>query len=308
VKLLSAVLLFVASVAANAQELDPLGSGLPASHTLSSLPKTLVAIQPQLVGDGVGSLLSMSFSMVSAAQTNTDSSSINVNLLREMGQTVWVDPDELKMGAAPMVKGYRLSYNMFEPYQPMSSEMLVFRLQYIRRDSMVAFTVRPDLSPEALVTAITAPAPKVLSPAQQASKKTMALSNVKQVCTGMFILLSDYDDVIPYGQSTAQMFELVMPYLKNNELIKSLNPNGGRLLFNMSLAGANIVDVENPAETPMVFDEQPWPDGMRLVGYADSHAKFVNQAEWDRISKNLKLKLKKNGKPLKPGQSPPVIK
>ena len=307
-KLLSAVLLFVASVAANAQELDPLGSGLPASHTLSSLPKNLIAIQPQLVDGGVGSLLSMSYSMVAGTATSSTPSPINVNLLRDMGQTVWVDRDELKSGAAEMIKAYKLSLSLFESLQSSTAETLVFRLQYIRRDSMVAFTVRPDLSPEALVTAITAPAPKVLSPARQASKKTMALSNVKQVCTGMFILLSDYDDVIPYGQSTAQMFELVMPYLKNNELIKSLNPNGGRLLFNMSLAGANIVDVENPAETPMVFDEQPWPDGMRLVGYADSHAKFVNQAEWDRISKNLKLKLKKNGKPLKPGQSPPVIK
>jgi len=308
VKLLSAVLLFVASVAANAQELDPLGSGLPASHTLSSLPKNLIAIQPQLVDGGVGSLLSMSYSMVAGTATSSTPSPINVNLLRDMGQTVWVDRDELKSGAAEMIKAYKLSLSLFESLQSSTAETLVFRLQYIRRDSMVAFTVRPDLSPEALVTAITGPAPKVFSPAQQAARKTTALSNVKQVCTGMFILLTDYDDVIPYGQSTAQMFELAMPYLKNNELVKSLNPNGGRLLFNMSLAGANIVDVENPAETPMVFDEQPWPDGMRLVGYADSHAKFVNQAEWDRISKNLKLKLKKNGKPLKPGQSPPMIK
>jgi hypothetical protein len=308
VKLLSAVLFLVAALGANAQDVDPLGSGLPASHTLSSLPKSLVAIQPQLAGDGVGSLLSMSFSMSMGSGSGQDKAGINPFLVREMSQTLWVDAEELKHETTAMLKGYKLSYSMYEPYQPMTSEMLMFRLQYVRRESMVAFTVRPDLDPENLRTAITAPAPKIMSPAQEAAKRTSALSNVKQVSTAMMILLSDTDDIFPYVQSTAQMFELTMPYMKNNELTKSMNPNGGRLLFNISLAGVSSVDLESPQDIPMVYDEKPWPDGRWLVGFADSHAKYLTQAEWDALAKNLKLKLKKHGKPLKPGQSPPVIK
>lgn len=233
---------------------------------------------------------------------------INPFLIREMSQTLWVDPEELKLQSSSLLKGYKLSYSLYEPYQAMTAEMLTFRLQYVRRESMVAFTVRPDLSPEAIRTAITAPAPKVLSPAMQAAKQTAALSNVKQVSTGMMILLADSDDIFPYVQSTAQMFDLTMPYLKNTELTKTMNPNGGRLLFNMSLAGTSATDLEAPHEVPMVYDEKPWPDGRWLVGFADTHCKFLTQKEWEKVSNALKLKLKKHGKPLKSGQAPGLIK
>ena len=301
-KLLSAFLLVCASVVSTAQELDPLGSGLPASHTLATLPKELVAIQPQLVGDSVSSLLSMSMSM-SSGYTEAKGS-INPFLIRELGQTFWVITEELKQGTGAMVKGYKLSHNPFDPFSSLTSDQLVFRLQYIRRDSMVSFVVRPDLSPENLKTAVNGPAPTVMSPPLLAAKKAAAMSNVKQIATGMMILLSDTEDIFPYAQSTAQMFDLTMPYLKNNELLKSMNPNGGRLLFNMSLAGASATEIEKPFEVPMIWDEKPWPDGKWLVAFADSHAKMLTQEEWDGLAKNLKLKLKKHGKPLKPGQTP----
>ncbi len=307
-KLFSAVLLVCASVGAFAQELDPLGSGLPASHTLATLPKNLVAIQPQLVGDGVSSLLSMSFSMSMGSGSGEAKSGVNPFLIREMGQTLWVDADELKHETRPMLKGYKLSYSIYEPYQAMTAEMLTFRLQYVRRDSMVAFTVRPDLSSEALRTAITAPAPKVMSPAMAAAKKASALSNAKQLSLAFIMQTTDNDDVFPYGQSTSQMTEYAMPYFKNAEITKSVNPNGGRILFNMCLAGSAMTDLEMPAETPMLYDELAWPDGLHLVAYVDGHAKFVTQAEWDGMAKYLKLKLKKHGKPLKPGQVPGGMK
>lgn len=307
-KLLSAVLFLVAALGANAQDVDPLGSGLPASHTLETLPKSLVAVQPQLAGDGISSWLSLSFSAGSAGEMGADSAPLNRFLLREMSQALWVDAEELKKETTAMLKGYRLSFNLFEPYQTMRPEQLVFRLQYVRRDAILSFIVRPDLDAVKLQSALASPPPKVLSPAQEAAKRTYALSNVKQVSTAMMILLSDTEDIFPYVQSTAQMFELTMPYMKNNELTKSVNPNGGRLLFNISLAGVSSVDLEAPQDVPMVYDEKPWPDGRWLVGFADSHAKFLTQAEWDALAKNLKLKLKKHGKPIKPGQLPGGMK
>jgi hypothetical protein len=308
VKLLSAVLLLCASVASYAQDLDPLGSGLPASHKLETLPKSLIAVQPQLSGDGVTSWLSLSFSTGSAGEQGSESAPLNRFLLREMSQTLWVEAEELKRESSSMIKGYRLSFDLFEPYQTMQPQQLVFRLQYVRRDAIMSFVVRPDLDPAKLQTALSSPPPKVLSPAQEAAKRTYALSNVKQLALGMVMLSTDMDDIFPYVQSTAHMIELTMPYFKNAEIPKSLNPNGGRLLFNISLAGVSAVELEAPHEVPMVYDEKPWPDGRWLVGFADSHAKFLTQAEWDGLAKNLKLKLKKHGKPLKPGQDPGVIK
>jgi prepilin-type processing-associated H-X9-DG protein len=52
----------------------------------------------------------------------------------------------------------------------------------------------------------------------------------------------------------------------------------------------------------------PWPDGTRIVGFADGHAKKVNGDEWTKITKYLKLKLKKVAKPLPPGIADRIAK
>ncbi len=111
---------------------------------------------------------------------------------------------------------------------------------------------------------------------------------------------ADYDDVLPYVQSAPSPMKAVDPYVKNLQLWESKNPKGGKPLFNMALAGFSMADIPEVANTPMLYDAVPWPDGMFLVAYADGHVKFESEIGWTAAKRNLSLKLKRHGKPIKP--------
>lgn len=172
------------------------------------------------------------------------------------------------------------------------------RLQLIREDSIIQITPRPDFTREKLAAIFSEKAH-----AQQTTNqaKTVSLSNVKQLALGMIMYASDYDDVFPYAQDTKSAFAVIFPYVKNAGIFKSLNPNGGRFLANMAVMGVNGTDILQPAETVLLYDPTPWPDGEVLVAYCDGHAKFVTPETWSQVSKTLRLKLEHQGKPLPPG-------
>jgi prepilin-type processing-associated H-X9-DG protein len=133
---------------------------------------------------------------------------------------------------------------------------------------------------------------QVLSP-DEAAKRTQTLSNVKQVALACIIYANDYDDVLPNGASTAQVQKLTEPYIKNLNLWKTLNPAGGRLLFNTKLSGVNMQSLDSIATTPMLYETKPWSDGRRVVGYADGHVKAEGADRWPAIETMLKKKFPK---------------
>ncbi|MEI8281977.1 MAG: hypothetical protein WCG75_06205 [Armatimonadota bacterium] len=149
---------------------------------------------------------------------------------------------------------------------------------------------------------------KIQRPSGSAAQAA-TLSNLKQTGIAIMILMSDYDDMIPYVQSTPQLFKFLMPYTKNEKVFKTINPPGGQFQFNMCLAGSMLTTLEQASQTPLFYETKVWPDGKRGVVFTDTHAKFVTKEEWDKLQPLLKLKLKKHGKPIKVGDplpSPPV--
>ncbi|HJP83730.1 MAG TPA: hypothetical protein VJ835_09525, partial [Fimbriimonadaceae bacterium] len=84
----------------------------------------------------------------------------------------------------------------------------------------------------------------------------------------------------------------------NREITQSANPNGGRILLNMALAGVSTMSIEQPAETVLFYDEKVWPNGQYLVGFTDGHVKFLDEGEWAIAKNSLMLKLPKVGKAL----------
>lgn len=129
--------------------------------------------------------------------------------------------------------------------------------------------------------------------------KAQAAANATQIATAMVLYAQDYDETFPYVQSTATAKYVTFPYVKNATVWRTMNPvRSGEFRFNISLGGSAMTDIANPAETPVAYDPFAWPDGMYLVAFADSHARFVTPQEWATIQKNIKMKLKKHGKPL----------
>jgi len=109
------------------------------------------------------------------------------------------------------------------------------------------------------------------------------LSNVKQASLAIAIYCADSDDVFPSADSTAKVQQQTFPYTKNQNIWKSLNPEGGRILYNTSVSGTSVSMLERPAETLLLWDEKPWPDGRRVVAFADGHAKIVDGQDWGAL-------------------------
>lgn len=177
-------------------------------------------------------------------------------------------------------------------------EVTELKLKLMKADQIGSIEPFPELSREKYF-AILGRLGKKGEGAVSSATRTVALSNVKQLALGVMIYLSDYDDIYPYVQSTKTLQRVTEPYVKNRDLWKNKNPRGGELRFNMSLAGARASDVPEASKTPLIYDPVAWPDGKFLVAYADSSARFVAADQWRADQKNLKLKLKRRGKPIK---------
>lgn len=176
---------------------------------------------------------------------------------------------------------------------------IVLKLKLLKADQIGSIEPFPELNREKYLTALEAFGESGKA-AFSTAKKTMALSNAKQVATGMMIYLSDADDIFPYVQSSKQLVEVLNPYLKSLEVWNTQNPEGEkRFFFNMSLAGVSAMDIKSPATTAMMFDPTPFPDGSHLVAFADGHASYVPADKWAKVQAEMKLKLKRHGKPIK---------
>ena len=248
-------------------------------------------------------------------------------LLNSVTDTYWSKGETVAFGGHEFLVAYKFEFGMRKDIVPGADPSVPpmaarLRLTLVRTDMIASIAPDPDLDIaaitkmldkagipydvpivelgqwQAMSTAILAP---VFAQSKESAKKTATLSNAKQLALGMLMYSSDYDDVMPYAQSTAAVKYVEAPYLKNNELWKSLNPKGGEFRFNMALAGVSLTEVPEPANTPLFFEPNAWPDGTRVVAYTDGHAKRVDAEEWKRLQPFLKLKLKKTAKrPLPP--------
>lgn len=128
-------------------------------------------------------------------------------------------------------------------------------------------------------------------PSSESAKRTSELSNMKQLGIATMMYAADYDDRFPLASSTDQAKEIIKPYLKSLETWKVLNPNGGRILYNVALSGKTSASIDRPAETVLFFEEMAWPDGKRIVVYADGHAKLETAEVWADLRKQVKKSL-----------------
>ena len=113
----------------------------------------------------------------------------------------------------------------------------------------------------------------VFASSKRAAQKTVQLSNLKQLATGMLIYSTDYDDRLPLHMESARTFGPALdPYVKNRSLFISTNPAGGEILGNKKLSGKPMNKLERPADTVMIYDSLPWSGEKALVAYTDGHA------------------------------------
>ncbi len=300
-KLSTALLVLgVLTSASFAQNSDPLGSSSPASYKIADLPADFVGLEIQTTKDNLQSLMLMGMNGMTIRGDENGQTGLTPDVIFQMSNMVWASKDQI-MGSADYILCYKLSMSPLEARVGRTPDSLTFRLTYLRRSALIAFTPLPEYSPDSLRQL----AKGEVTPTGTVSQRTVTLSNFKQIALGIMMFLADYDDQIPWVESTPQLLDLIQPYVKNREIYKTLNPAGGMIRFNMCLAGTWTTQIENPAETVLLYESMPWADGSRCVAFADGHAKVVNGEEWQRLQPSLNLKLARHGKPLKPGELPP---
>ncbi|MDR3690126.1 MAG: hypothetical protein P4L46_12150 [Fimbriimonas sp.] len=211
----------------------------------------------------------------------------------------WSNGDIVKVFDRPFLVTYRLNIDpgqiqaMSQSTSP-NAEAPMLKLSLISTDSIQSVTPQPAFSKTLLEQAFqatdrsvpTAPASAAASP-YPGDGQSAQLSNLKQVALATIMYENDYDDVYPAAQGTKAVQFVTYPYLKNGAVWKSLNPNGGKIVFNVGLAGVSSTALPEPANTVMFYESKPWPDGRRGVAFADGHCKFLSEEEWRKYSGHL---------------------
>jgi len=173
------------------------------------------------------------------------------------------------------------------PSRPAGPEPTL-KIHLIALDSIQAINPCPEITKQELVSTFGIGRLVGQTPESFAARQSATVSNLKQVALGMIMYTNDYDDAYPYAQSTPAAFFVELPYVKNIQVFKSLNPKGSIIRFNMGISGGLASSIDSPAETVMFYESEAWDDGRRAVAYCDGHVKWVKAEDWATLSTKLK--------------------
>jgi prepilin-type processing-associated H-X9-DG protein len=206
----------------------------------------------------------------------------------------WTKGDLVRVANQEYLVTYRAQPLNYEFETSNEMPPITLTLTLVRTDGIVTISPMPELTPGRFRELVRR------APGGQPPRgtKEAGLSNGKQIGLGALMYTVDYDDVYPYPQSTATMEFLIDPYIKNREIWRTHNPAGTRFLFNMALGGVNAAEPERPAEVPLFYESGTWPDGSRIVVFADGHVKAVDAREWARLEPELRRTYKRVARPL----------
>lgn len=275
---------------------------MPLAYSVSDLPDDFSAVKVQFGGKGMdlfGGMSGMFMGMMGAMgggggeQDPEQAAAMKFFTYMEIS---WTKGETAKIGTSDFLVTYKFDFDMsmMMGEGPPDLSKMPLRLHLVKLDAIEALIPRPDIKKSDLVLG-------VAGVASSRNSQTSALSNAKQLALGMIMYTSDWDDLFPWPQSTSKTQEVIEPYLRNNNVWDTGNPESSRFLFNMNLGGVSYEDIESPAETPMFFESKAWPDGSRIVAFADGSAKFVQADNWSSVEEGLKLKFKRTAKqPLPP--------
>lgn len=216
----------------------------------------------------------------------------------------WTKGDVVEIGG----KGYLVTYktDMNEVMMATSGEMvmtkqLALHLELVNLDNVRTLSPLADLTPAKyaeLFGDMFADISRATRQVSGARGQTAALSHVKQLTLAMLMYATDYDDLTPYAQSTKTVAYVTEPYMKNDAIWETGNPEGSKFYFNMAIAGVSLSNVLDPAATVMFYESRGWPDGRRIVSFCDGHAKIITENEWQQYKLTLNVKIQRSAKPL----------
>jgi prepilin-type processing-associated H-X9-DG protein len=117
--------------------------------------------------------------------------------------------------------------------------------------------------------------------AREKARKTVCVSNVKQLAIGTMMYVQDYDEVFP--SKSAPYKELLWIYVKDNDAFRCPGDAEGALSYtiNPNVLGASMERIKRPAETVLFYEGKSGKldfrhDGYAAVAFADGHVKMID--------------------------------
>ncbi len=121
----------------------------------------------------------------------------------------------------------------------------------------------------------------VFGRAKEKAQATACLSQVKQLGLALMMYAADHEETLPEADSWE---DAIAEYAGDNEALFTCPTTGQRYIFNEALSGVDLKDLDNPQETPMLWEPALDAEGLVgphggqfNVGYADGHAKMVDK-------------------------------
>ena len=126
----------------------------------------------------------------------------------------------------------------------------------------------------------------VFARARENARRSSCQSNLKQIALGVMQFTQDNNEKFPSGTTMVAWKTSLEPYLHSESIYNCPSTQNGEAAYvlNPNLAGADVADLENSAQTPMFFDA----DARHLEGvnvaFADGHIKWYS---FDRFESEI---------------------
>lgn len=290
------------------------GTKLPSELKIADLSNDYKAVRLTLSSGGGGMSEMLGFFTSMSSMMGGPNSGSGAELMSMVG-AYWTTGKVAVIGQQNYLVAYKLEANFAGMASAKSVPTVGLKLNLVRFDLLATIAPEPTFTKERLEKAIAGAkameggltsvevedvpvaqtAPPAPADAPMPSASSNDLNRVKQASLAVIMYASDYDDELPYVQSTGAAVEVTAPYIKN--VSGWWTSDGRRVLFNMALAGVNTNQLEQPSGI-VLLHAQPRADGSREVAFADGHVKLIGAEEWKKLSKTLNLKLKKSKRPL----------
>lgn len=306
-----------------------------ATLKVGDLTPTHRAFKVTMAGGGGGGFMDMVMGMFrgfgaalggASAGEQSKEQEVGAKLLTAI-DLFWTEGQTVKMSGKEFLVAYRYELElsaMQASGPPKLGPDTKMNLTLINMENVATISPRPEMTREAfwkvLKDAAELPAPAPPEPGTATPTAPMepgemlpapmpdesnedvkrGMEGAKSVAVAMLMYTSDWDDQIPYVQSTGSAKAVTLPYVKDASAWKTHNPEGSRFLFNMKLAGALLSEIGAPNTVPMYVESKAWPDGRRIVAFVDGSVRMVKADEWAMVEAGLFESFRRVGKPLPP--------
>ena len=287
------------------------GERLPAKLEIAKIPDDFRAVKIKQAGSGgggggifdmFGGSMMMMLGMLGSMGGASKEPPMEFFTAMEVS---WTKGEVARISGQDYLITYKIDWGLSElmsmgESQNKPPKMEHVSLVLVRSDTIVSLTPQPEVTRQGYAEALT----KLPSSGESStpnSEQAKTVENAKQLSIAMIMYAGDNDDILPYVQDTKAAYYVTHPYVKNSSVMKTHNPNGGMLRFNMGIAGVAMTSIEEPANTPMYYDSNAWPDGSRVVAFTDSTTRVISAEDWPSIEANLRRSFPRAAKrPLAP--------